>query len=445
MDQPVPFRAVIVGGGLVGLTAAHIFSKVGIDFVVLEKHDTVLASRGTSLALWPQTFRLFDQLGLLEAVKPILDHINEGVVLSAENGRIRRKDNTTELVERNHGYGIRFMDRPQMIEFLYDSLPNTAKSCILLTKKVVDIEILEEKVNVICDDGSSHGGSIVIGADGVRSHIRLLSQALRACCEPKELPQAQLTPYTTTYRLYFADIPLLPGLAPNTRYDSIHQGVCTQIINGTSKGCFGIYEKLDTPTSTSARYTQAHKAAMLKRWGHLYVAPEWTVSEVNDNCTGDSGLIDLEEGLIEQWSYKRIVLVGDAIRKLEPHAGLGYNSGVTDLVVLMNSLRRLLLKDKYPGTPALEELFKSYQDARMKDTLQMIEISMESARLLAWLDWKHMVIGKYALTLLPLTGLIIKKTISPLISQTPVLEWLEERSLPKSLVKWKYHPVQQGD
>lgn len=328
-----------------------------------------------------------------------------------------------------------------MVNFLYNSLPKTAKDRILLGKQVVDIKVSESGVDVICDDGTSHSGSIIIGADGVRSHIRLFSQALKAGCEPKDLPQAKKTPFKTTYRLYFADIPILPGLAPNTTYNAIHQGVSTQIVSGSRRATFGIYEKLDTPTSILTRYTQADQNAMLERWGHLYMAPKWTISEVNRHRIGDPGLIDLEEGLVEQWFHKRIVLVGDAVRKLEPHAGLGYNCGVTDLVVLANHLRRLLRQCQSPGTAVLEKMFKSYQQARIKDTMQMATFCEQVPRLLAWLNWKHMVMGRYGLTLLlPLARFIIRKSISPVVSKTPVLEWLEEKSLPKSLFDWKHHP-----
>lgn len=94
------FRVIVVGGGLVGLTAAHILTQAGIDFIVLEKHKSVLTSRGTQLALWPQTFRTFDQLGLLEAVQPILDWCKRTVVLSAKDARVRMEDATLELIEK---------------------------------------------------------------------------------------------------------------------------------------------------------------------------------------------------------------------------------------------------------------------------------------------------------------------------------------------------------
>ncbi|KAK8066710.1 hypothetical protein PG997_013457 [Apiospora hydei] len=440
-----PFRAIVVGGGLVGLTAAHILTAAGIDFIVLEKHTSIFTSRGTQLAIWPQTFRTFDQLGLLEAVQPILDWCKRTIVLSAENGRFRGEDATLELMEKQYlrlGYAVKFTQRHQMIKFLFDSLPETVKARILLGKAVEKITTSEDGVTVVCEDGTSHEGSIVIGADGVHSKVRLLTRASRLSVEPEELPQVQKTPFTTTYRLYFADLPVLPGLTPNTKYDATHDGMCAQIVYGTDSGALGIYEKLEEPTCTPKRYyTDADKEEMLKRWGDLYIAPGRTVSDVDSFRLGEAGVINLEEGLIDDWYLKRTVLVGDAVRKLEPHAGLGYNCGVTDLVVLVNKLRRLLLEDKRPSRQSLEDLFRSYQADRAKDTQALSDTSMKAVRMLAWPDWRYRVIAKYIIPYLPVPRMMVKRVIGPLVVASPVLEWLKEGALPAAKVPWKHHPI----
>lgn len=102
MKDQKPFRVIIVGGGLVGLTAAHIFSKANIDFVLLEKHDNVTSTFGTLLAFWPQTFRIFSQLGLLQSLKPMLDHMELSYVLSPQDGRVRLIDEMFELLEKKY-------------------------------------------------------------------------------------------------------------------------------------------------------------------------------------------------------------------------------------------------------------------------------------------------------------------------------------------------------
>lgn len=87
-----PFRAIIVGGGLVGLTAAHVFEKAGLDYVILEKHGAMTAWIGSLLTIWPQTFRIFDQLGLLDIAMRNSDEIEQSTTISAVDASFRRTD-----------------------------------------------------------------------------------------------------------------------------------------------------------------------------------------------------------------------------------------------------------------------------------------------------------------------------------------------------------------
>ena len=65
------FKVIVVGGGPVGLTAAHALSQAGIDFVVLESRPSIVVDVGASLVLWPQSLRVMAQLGLLEKLQRI--------------------------------------------------------------------------------------------------------------------------------------------------------------------------------------------------------------------------------------------------------------------------------------------------------------------------------------------------------------------------------------
>ena len=78
------FKVIVVGGGPVGLMAAHIISQAGsgIDFVVLEKHHTVYPELGNAIALWPQTVRVLDQLRLLERLRPLGTPVGRKFVLN---------------------------------------------------------------------------------------------------------------------------------------------------------------------------------------------------------------------------------------------------------------------------------------------------------------------------------------------------------------------------
>lgn len=54
-----------------GLTAAHVLSKAGIDFVVLEGRPQVVEDVGASIVLMPHSIRILAQLGLLDQVREL--------------------------------------------------------------------------------------------------------------------------------------------------------------------------------------------------------------------------------------------------------------------------------------------------------------------------------------------------------------------------------------
>jgi 2-polyprenyl-6-methoxyphenol hydroxylase-like FAD-dependent oxidoreductase len=64
-----PFRVIVVGGGIAGLTASHMLQKAGIDHVVLERRSTIAVQTGGSLFIYPHGSRILNQLGCLKVVQ----------------------------------------------------------------------------------------------------------------------------------------------------------------------------------------------------------------------------------------------------------------------------------------------------------------------------------------------------------------------------------------
>ena len=69
MEGPKPFKVIIVGGGVGGLTLANMFQKFGIDYVILEAHHDITPTVGASIGLFPNGLRILDQIGCFEAVE----------------------------------------------------------------------------------------------------------------------------------------------------------------------------------------------------------------------------------------------------------------------------------------------------------------------------------------------------------------------------------------
>lgn len=62
------FKAIIVGGGPVGMIMAHALSLADIDFVLVEKRDTISTWTGAGLTVWSQSMRILHQMGLRDAL-----------------------------------------------------------------------------------------------------------------------------------------------------------------------------------------------------------------------------------------------------------------------------------------------------------------------------------------------------------------------------------------
>ena len=199
------------------------------------------------------------------------------------------------------------------------------------------------------------------------------------------------------------------------------------MLQGKSCAWFGIYEKKDAPTRGSVKYTKADRDAMLDKWADLDMVEGWKLRDVRERQNEEGGLIDLEEGLIQEpWYHKRLVLVGDAVRKMEPHAGLGYNCGVSDVTALANGLWRLLQSrdGEAPTTAALEKVFAAYTAQRAEDTALAADMSEKYIRFLAWPTPTHRFVAKYLMPYLPLTKWNYDFKLAPFIERAPLLEAL---------------------
>ena len=64
-------RIIVVGGGPVGMTAAHALTKAGIDFVLLESRPEIVLNAGSNLVLSAMGLRALGQLGLLPALTKV--------------------------------------------------------------------------------------------------------------------------------------------------------------------------------------------------------------------------------------------------------------------------------------------------------------------------------------------------------------------------------------
>jgi 2-polyprenyl-6-methoxyphenol hydroxylase-like FAD-dependent oxidoreductase len=64
-----PFKIIIAGGGITGLTLANMLDRFDIDYVLLEAYKDIHPPKGAAIGIMPNGSFILDQLGFYETVR----------------------------------------------------------------------------------------------------------------------------------------------------------------------------------------------------------------------------------------------------------------------------------------------------------------------------------------------------------------------------------------
>lgn len=166
-DRPI----VIAGGGIGGFGTALALAKKGRPVHLLEQADE-FAEVGAGIQLGPNVWKMFEQLGLTEAMSEYAVFPDEMVAIDALSGeRIFSAPLGDAIVEAN-GYPYGVIYRPDLHNVLIEACRTQPNVTLTTGQQVVDFEDTGEMVRVSTASGESHEGSALIGADGLWSNIR---------------------------------------------------------------------------------------------------------------------------------------------------------------------------------------------------------------------------------------------------------------------------------
>lgn len=172
-NQHHSFRVIIVGAGPNGL--AHALHQAGIDYIVLERSQTILTSDnndGPGLILWPNSARIFDQLGLLRRVHNLSCSMRARQIYHADGTPCPSSyEDVFSRSQSDHGRSCMLINRSTLLSLLWEALPGRDHH-VQTGKEVVSIETDAAGVRVTCADGDTEEGSIVVGCDGVHGAVR---------------------------------------------------------------------------------------------------------------------------------------------------------------------------------------------------------------------------------------------------------------------------------
>ena len=150
-------RALVIGGSLGGLLAAHLLRSIGWDAVVFERNEEELASRGVGLGTHPQLIAILRRAGIaFDETMGI--QLRKAVCLDGD-GTIIVEQPTTRTMS---GWS-------RLYRALRDALP---AQNYRLGKRLIRVEQDGDEVSASFADGTRAHGELLVGADGVRSAVR---------------------------------------------------------------------------------------------------------------------------------------------------------------------------------------------------------------------------------------------------------------------------------
>lgn len=323
--------------------------------------------------------------------------------------------------------------RAKLMGMLSRNLRDQSK--VLLGKQVMSLENTATGVTVRCADESVYSGSIVIGADGVHSTVRrLMNDAVGKTDEP----------FSSAYRGLYGYASRSPELEAETLYETHSANLTIQLIVAEAQQHFLVYERMERETKDRTRYLPEDEDKMAQRFADVRFPGreegQWvTLGQVWANKKW-SAMGNLDEGIVARWHQGRCVLVGDAAHKMTPNTGFGMNSGMQGVVQLVNRLRTLLHQTSSPAEPTPEQLtkvFGEYQQARMANSKEAVDVSALYTRLVAWNNPVWRFADQYVLPYVKGDNTSLNLLMSPIVQKGVALDFIEEKGFKAGT--YRYH------
>ncbi|KAJ0416885.1 hypothetical protein BJY00DRAFT_325893 [Aspergillus carlsbadensis] len=366
-----PFKVIIVGGSVAGLSLAHCLHRANIEYIVLEKRTELAPQQGASIGFWPTGARVLDQLGVWEALTKGAEVIRQHNCLFPDGFAFTHYVLKT-LYER-FGYGLVAVPRQRLLECLYKTSPDKAK--IHVNKAVVKIQQTDVGVSVTTEDGTVYNGSLVVGADGVHSRVRSemwrLAEADSKCPGSRPtITASEKQTLTAEYSCVFGISSAIPGLRSREHALAYGDGFVALSFHDRENVYWFVISRMDRVYTYPdvPRFTAEDAELLMGKYADVSLAKGVYVKHLWEYRRAAS-MVAQEEGIFETWGSGRVILMGDAVRKMTVTMGQGANTTIEDSAVLATLLDQLVHKNtskphQAPTVGDIKALIAEYREAR---------------------------------------------------------------------------------
>ncbi len=305
-------RAIIIGGGIGGITTSIALQRVGMEVAVFERAGKI-QEVGSGLPLWTNAIRALHTLELHSLIEALGQSVTAGHVTDWRGDVLM--DTSTEELLQVLGTVTMVVHRAELLTALLDEI-NT--NTINLGATYIGFEQDSKGVAAHFKDGKVARGDILIGADGLHSCVR--SQLFGAM-------QPRYSGYTC-WR----------GIAHIARTDietwAWGQGCQFGIAPMTKNRAYWFAQRYAPEGEHDRPCGRKHELLNLFSDWHDPIPEIIAATEERNILRNDV----YEAKHLSRWSRGRVTLLGDAAHAMTPNLGQGACMAIEDAVELATCL-----------------------------------------------------------------------------------------------------------
>jgi salicylate hydroxylase len=336
-----PLNIIVAGGGIGGLAAAYVLGRNGHKVTVLEQ-SAAFGEIGAGIQLGPNIFKMFDYLGLTEAVNRVAFFPPGMGMNDVRTGERVVRVPLADTAKAVYGYPYGLIYRVDMHNVFLDACKGQPNITLRTSSKVESFEQDATQVRAHLANGETIEGDALIGADGLWSRVReaIVGDgkprvsghiAYRAVLKREEVPA----------HLWSDDVVLWGGEKTHLVHYPLRRG---ELFNLVAVFHSNKYDEGWNTFGDTAELTERFAQAVPQVKELLGKIETWKMWV----------LCDREP--VKNWSDRRVTLLGDAAHPMLQYLAQGAGQAIEDAVVLGEALQNT------QGDVA--EAFQKYQKVR---------------------------------------------------------------------------------